>query len=518
MQYNFWLIYDFLKEYGPVIDTYHSGKSEIRGIRIYRQGEHPKEGYFYLASWEDFRELAAADSGYSTWLVFLPEEIAGTEIANESCLMHVERKYDLLEVFSFLQEKLEEYNDWHQKVLGALLLKNGVSKALRIASEMLENPIALFDSAANLVDWCGEFKGNWKNTIWEEVIELGYAPADFYTLQEYRELTQGMVEQKHPVILQTVRDPEHFLLSAAIIVDHELVGSFGLVDINQSFTQGQVFILEQIRDMFRSAYSNSREIQNLSKSASFYFEKLVRGENVDPSQLNEYLKHMGWKKKDVYVMVYFSFEYKTEGERQYFVGKLRGFFGTAVFYNRERETVLIMKREDRRWTEEAWWKEFQSFLEKRHVRAVVSSEFMKMEEFKQYFEQCQDADRLLRSYKESGVFFYPDVYQYDLLEKMSEAGGSISCCHPLLAALDPEKEQDREWLMDLYEYLISGRNYAKAAKARYVHRNSFIYRIKKIGDYLNMDLETITPSCILYLILSCLFLMKNSFGIFDEKR
>lgn len=160
MQYNFWLIYVFLKEYGPVIDTYHSGKSEIRGIRIYRQGEHPKEGYFYLASWEDFRELAAADSGYSTWLVFLPEEIAGTEIANESCLMHVERKYDLLEVFSFLQEKLEEYNDWHQKVLGALLLKNGVSKALRIASEMLENPIALFDSAANQVDWCGEFSAD----------------------------------------------------------------------------------------------------------------------------------------------------------------------------------------------------------------------------------------------------------------------------------------------------------------------------------------------------------------------
>lgn len=517
MRYNFWLIYDFLKEYQPVIDTYHSDKSSISGVRVHESGQQTKAGYLYLAYWEDFCKLPKQESDNSTWIVLLSSEIKENEIDNESCLMHINGKCTILEVFSLLQERLEEYSLWYQRVLESLLVKNGVSKALRIAAEMLENPIALFDSAANLVDWCGDFRGNWKNTIWKDVIELGYAPADFYTLQEYRELTGRMINEKRPVLLQAVRDPEHHLLSAGIIINYELVGSFGLVDINKPFTQGQIFILSQIRDMFQIAYSNSKDIQNLSKSAAFYFEKLIRGEKVDSNQLREYLKHIGWKKNDVYFIVYFSFENKTDGERLYFLDKLRNFFRKAIFCNREQETVLLVKREESSWKEEEWRQEFLAFLKKRHARAVFSSEFIKIEEFKIYFEQCRAVDQLLKSSKESGIFFYPDLFQYDFLEKILENGDVANFCHPLLHALDLENGQEREQIQDLYAFLISGGNLSKAAKIRLVHRNSFIYRIKKIGEYLNMDLESLTPSCALYLILSCMILLKNEFVISDEK-
>ena len=92
-------------------------------------------------------------------------------------------------------------------------------------------------------------------------------------LRELLELYQYLHEKEVPgpsrqlsaAWRKILEDPDHHLLSAGIVVDHELVGSFGLVDINKMFTQGQIFILEQIRDIFQIAYHNSKDIQNLSK-------------------------------------------------------------------------------------------------------------------------------------------------------------------------------------------------------------------------------------------------------------
>ena len=58
-----------------------------------------------------------------------------------------------------------------------------------------------------------------------------------------------------------------------------------------------------------------------------------------------------------------------------------------------------------------------------------------------------------------------------------------------LDKLSSEKAAGRSDLILLYNYLCSERNISLTAKKSYMHRNSIIYRLQKIQDELELNLD-----------------------------
>ncbi|MBS7577021.1 MULTISPECIES: PucR family transcriptional regulator [unclassified Enterococcus] len=53
----------------------------------------------------------------------------------------------------------------------------------------------------------------------------------------------------------------------------------------------------------------------------------------------------------------------------------------------------------------------------------------------------------------------------------------------------PQKLESEELMETLYQYLLNGCSVSKVAAVQYIHRNTVIYRLKKIQQYLNVNLE-----------------------------
>ena len=64
-------------------------------------------------------------------------------------------------------------------------------------------------------------------------------------------------------------------------------------------------------------------------------------------------------------------------------------------------------------------------------------------------------------------------------------------------------EQDLTLIHNLKCYLINGRNIAETARTLHLHRNTLIYRLRKIEDLLHISLDYLDENMLLYLLISC---------------
>ncbi len=86
--------------------------------------------------------------------------------------------------------------------------------------------------------------------------------------------------------------------------------------------------------------------------------------------------------------------------------------------------------------------------------------------------------------------FYADMRLYHLLELVQPREQLEEFVHQVLGRLQRHDEENRTDFVDTLEaYFQSGGNITMAAKKKYLHRNTFMYRIEKIKDILQVDLK-----------------------------
>ena len=83
----------------------------------------------------------------------------------------------------------------------------------------------------------------------------------------------------------------------------------------------------------------------------------------------------------------------------------------------------------------------------------------------------------------------------------SQKESALIYCHPALKQLlEYDKKHDTQLSLTLYQYLANERNSVVAAEAMFIHRNTLIYRLKKIDTLVDIDYDSFSERQ--YIILS----------------
>jgi purine catabolism regulator len=77
----------------------------------------------------------------------------------------------------------------------------------------------------------------------------------------------------------------------------------------------------------------------------------------------------------------------------------------------------------------------------------------------------------------------------------------------LLDLINEDKSTGANNFRTLFVYLQNNRHLANTARALFIHRNTLIYRLKKIQSFLDVDLDDENTSAYLYFF--CTLLSKN---------
>lgn len=137
-----------------------------------------------------------------------------------------------------------------------------------------------------------------------------------------------------------------------------------------------------------------------------------------------------------------------------------------------------------------------------NLYAGLSNCFHNIIEIPQYYKQALTAIELgVCSIDEPNLFLYENYYLEHMKNIFVQKESSETFCHPSMKfLLNYDKKHDSELAYTLYMYLICERNLAKAAYAMHMHRNSLVYRVKKINSLIDNNYESYRERQ--YLILS----------------
>lgn len=126
--------------------------------------------------------------------------------------------------------------------------------------------------------------------------------------------------------------------------------------------------------------------------------------------------------------------------------------------------------------------------EKYHLCIICSNRITKLERIKEVYEQSYLALQLAKSIHNSS--FVDDASRYSLLLTFSK----LSTCHSIIdEKILSIKEYDlcngTEYLPLLYLYLKNQKSLQKTCEDLFVHRNTILYRLSKLKELFDLDLE-----------------------------
>jgi len=164
--------------------------------------------------------------------------------------------------------------------------------------------------------------------------------------------------------------------------------------------------------------------------------------------------------------------------------------GSHVTYHEGKAAVLVpLSKNDDFHGEQL--QELQNLVANEHLRIGVSNAFTHVESFAKYYHQAVSALNLgKRLNPENLIFYYIDYQFYDLLDHVEDESQLGLFCHPALSML---RQYDRKNETCLYAtlkvYLDSGCSIKLASEKLFVHRNSLVYRLGRISEISNVDLN-----------------------------
>ena len=148
-------------------------------------------------------------------------------------------------------------------------------------------------------------------------------------------------------------------------------------------------------------------------------------------------------------------------------------------------------------------------LEKFNLKAGISNDFSDFKNLYYFFEQAREVLTIGKKVgSKKWIYQFEDYNLEYLLEKCNVSKSpEIFCPEGLLRLIDYDIKKGKNNTELLSVFLENNMNIAKTIRQTFLHRSSFLHRLEKINEILNMDLNHSDTRLLLQI---CLKLLKKS--------
>ncbi|MBP1736881.1 MAG: hypothetical protein H6Q60_762 [Oscillospiraceae bacterium] len=346
---------------------------------------------------------------------------------------------------------------------------------------------------------------------WDEIISLGRIPLDRANQKSANFCYRRSIKTGNAQIEDEV-DGSPVMLRRALCSDSKIIGYLDAPCYREEpFTDDEIVLFDMIADLCTLRMEKDHNyMESPDNMLEFFISDLLEGRMVNEQLIEARFRHFNWELKIPFYLM--TIQYRSEEEwpsnliLQSACTRLAAAIplSTAFVYGRyikvivppSATSVLSMPRR----------KEFQDILEREQLSAGVSRPCQNVKNFAEFntqSEQALELGTLLR--KENRVFFYDDYATFHALKICGETMDIMTLCHSAIYALaEYDHEHGTYLLATLEAYLLCHLSLPEAAGMLRIHRNTLSYRINKINDLLDIDLnrsETLTQLLFSYQIL-----------------
>ena len=403
----------------------------------------------------------------------------------------------------------EELDAWDGRLADSIVSRRPLAETLTIGAELLANPVAVFDEASGLVSYAGDVSEGYEGTIWEDVLDKGWAPSSYFSMDESSQFAAGLTDSSGPALVRAHRSPDHQNLALGMLEDGQLLGIVAQVDLRAPFDTAQIELVMHLRDRLREVFRTTFVGRHHTSPVGHTLRLLLQGDDVEETIVRYQLERRGWHEGDAYCLAAMPLPDKARGPySEPFSAEAATLRPGSVAIEHEGHLVVLahLDQENPRGSR----RDFVEVLRRRRGNEApcgVSDEFA--------FMRARDAWlQVLAALREGegdgrgGVSTFGDVFVPYLLHRAEQSVPPGVASHPAAIALASEEHGD-ELLSCVYAYVMCGRNVSRAARALYMHRNTLEYRLRAVRERWGLDMDDMDEDELLRLALSCRLLMQR---------
>lgn len=393
---------------------------------------------------------------------------------------------------------------WRADVLMAMLEKKSFQDILGIMARKAANPFSVLDNNSFILGRSPGHEEIPDGTIWDTMHGNALNIFDFYSVEEWKRLSARFYTAGHePVLYRAERDPDHLYCSISILSEGQRIGSIGTMDSHAPLDQFQLYILCMIRDMLEVYLKNefTASVQDTFTSTALFSH--IKGV-PDTTATGSELLSLGWKEDDKYVVIAFDFSdmINSETEMASCISLVRMQYPKSMITAVGSQIIMCLESS----VAEYFNRSIMLFLEQYDLCCGRSFAFTGFSRCGICWKQASYAAEAAKKDPQKRYIEYRNVQFRHMRDVMlgTDYEELQMLIDPAIAVLaSTEKKSDRILITCLRSFLINGRSLSRTAEALGIHRNTLVYRIRRLESILDINFDMLSDDQIGALLLSC---------------
>ena len=406
--------------------------------------------------------------------------------------------YTLVNLFNIISDIFYRENRFTSQLHDLYGITNsgaGLQVLIDSAQEMLGCPIVVMDNSYRIM-----------------AISLGNLREDaqgLHSQQEMGNITEhNLRRMKRDKIYEQLRkargrmmyskapDADIWWVNMLVTVHGIEVAEIGVQEVGRKFDEYDFRFIRFLRHMIaHELQRNSYLHSDFGASHAILLRELIEGRFVSEEIAERRAKLLGWKTHPYYFMLTVYAEGNpdniTQKTYEIFVHNLTAVLPYCRWRITDENLVLLIPRPNNSLSYFRELEALEEVLKVNHFRAILSNPFSSLMEVKKAYDQTIAIRRLRGVISDPrAVWFYIDHTLLHMADLLRENHDLSEFCHPYIQDIyDYDAKHGTDFLATLKEYLTNINNPGLCAANLHIHKNTLYYRINKISDLFDLDLN-----------------------------
>lgn len=464
MKLSMWILAEWLNKYNPII-MINEGEPILRGVRLFSGDTEFEKQNVYLGLAKEFV------SDYE-------DEVICVNGKDMIVLQTKDIELVLNEVF----KAFDFYNKWTDGLVDDIYTGCSLQHIVDVSTEVLDEPIIVFDHSYMAIAMSSKFGLGDLDEEWDYI--LNHKSNKIEMLTEINSFLHKNRKIRFPqyVCIKEVGIPciirnlfENSTYKGLLLVKLEY----------HQVTEGRKHLCGVLGGLVERWVKYNKEQEDMRDECAVFLD-LLENRDVLAKDLSHKLNVSGWKDEDDKVVLKLVTDQYFEENEGPLRNLLENNYMDCFIMNYDSSIVMIVDLDllplDR------LVRSLMPLLKRSNYYCGVSYKFNDIFNLRKHYEQS--CITLKYCDKENGEIYYCGDYANEYMFSVIASNVSPIMAHPALHILkDYDVKNKSDLYNTLYEYLNNERSIVKSSAKLNIHRNTLLYRLDKIKQLVDVDLD-----------------------------
>jgi hypothetical protein len=503
MLLNMQMIADHLERLNPILLLSEDETPCLENVKLKKTAQTVFESrYVYVVCPEDILGGFSCEGQAS--FICVGELAERPDGLPQFCAVILPSAHELASVFDEAQEAFEFYDRYENELKESLINSKGLQDLVDIGFRMFKNPMYIINTAFMTMAWSKEVSSDSIDTLWKSISEEGHVNLDLMNYLKNTMMVDFLNRQRSGIFFK-IDSIDYQSVICNIWVRGNRVGRLVVLGALTPLSKKHIYLAEHLTKYVTAAIEKDEHYISTGGTLYEYFIiDQIAGKKYDGRVIEYHLRSLGWKTDDPYHILFVDMSSSDviNTTLEYYSILLKNMFFDSRCVIYEKNIFLIINSSKHTDPFDSFLKPLRQFLSKNGLKAGLSMVFNDFSKLCDYRRQASAAVELGEAMNAAEhLFCYEEYAVFHMIDTCSKEYNIMSFCSPkALLVHEYDKKNNTDLLHTLYMYILKDKSLINSAKELRIHRNSLVYRLKRITDLFDIQLENENEQ--LHLIMS----------------